>query len=203
MAERAAHELKNPLNGLALNLEVLRARLARGADAASVSRFADAAYFELEALSERLDALLVLARPARDPIDLHAMLKRFAALYGAAAAAEGGSLSLWSAPDLPLVTTANPDAVRLVLSAAVDMATLPAGEAECGVRAGERSGDIAVTIRRKGSTGDARPAGENGLRLGAGVKDAALEAGIRVIDDLDGVTIIFPSAPSRREESRT
>ena len=186
-----------------MNLEVLRARLARGADAASVSRFADAAYFELEALSERLDALLVLARPAREPVDLHAMLKRFAALYGAAARSEGGSLSLWSAPDLPLVTTANPDAVRLVLSAAVDMATLPAGEAECGVRPDERTGDIAVTIRRRGSSGDGRPGGESGLRLGAGVKDAALEAGIRVIDGLDGVTIIFPSAQTRREESQT
>jgi hypothetical protein len=182
---------------------VLRARLARGADAASVTRFADAAYFELEALSERLDALLVLARPPREPIDLHAMLKRFAALYGAAAASEGGSLSLWPAPDLPLVTIADPDAVRLVLAAAVDMATLPAGEAECGVRLDEQSGDIAVTIRRTGSSGDARPAGENSLRLGASVKDAALEAGIRVLDGLDGVTIIFPRAHSGREESRT
>jgi len=182
---------------------VLRARLARGVEASSVARFAEAAYFELEALSERLDALLALARPAREPIDLHAMIKKFASLYGAAAVTEGGSLTVWAAPDVPLETSADADAVRLVLAAAVDMVTLPAGEAECGVRAGEESGEIAVTVIRKGSTGDARPAGENELRLGAGVRDAALEAGIRVLDRVDGVTIIFPRADGRREESRT
>jgi len=163
---------------------VLRARLARGVEASSVARFAEAAYFELEALSERLDALLALARPAREPIDLHATIKKFASLYGAAAAAEGGSLTVWAAPDVPLETGADADAVRLVLAAAVDMVTLPA-------------------VIRKGSTGDARPAGENELRLGAGVTDAALEAGIRVLDRVDGVTIIFPRADGRREESRT
>jgi len=191
------------LNGLALNLEVLRARLARGVDAASVTRFADAAYLELETLTERIEALLALARPPREPIDLHQMLKRLATLYGAAVAAEGGSLSVWSAPDVPLETKADSHAVRLVLAAAVDMVTLPAGEAECGVRPGERDDEIAVTVIRKGSTGDARPTGENALRLSDGVKDAALEAGLRVVDGVEGVTIIFPRADSGREELQT
>src|SRR5690606_24522219 len=57
LAGRTSHEIKNALNGVAVNLEVLRSRLERGAGegdavAASVAPFARSASEQLDVLAE-------------------------------------------------------------------------------------------------------------------------------------------------------
>lgn len=44
-----AHDVRNALNGVAVNLEVARSRVARGADAAQVAPFLETAAQQLEA----------------------------------------------------------------------------------------------------------------------------------------------------------
>ncbi|HEY9425509.1 MAG TPA: histidine kinase dimerization/phospho-acceptor domain-containing protein, partial [Gemmatimonadaceae bacterium] len=89
LADRAAHEIRNPLNGLAVNLEVVRSRAARGAgDLASIARFAESASGEMERAAELVQALLELARPLAAPVDLWSALRPMVVLHNAIAVAE-------------------------------------------------------------------------------------------------------------------
>jgi signal transduction histidine kinase len=63
---RASHDVKDSLNGVSVNLEVIRSRAARPeAPASAVSVFAEAAGQQLERLSSLIEALLALGRPER------------------------------------------------------------------------------------------------------------------------------------------
>src|SRR3954463_9203678 len=81
---RAAHDVKDALNGVSVNLEVIRTRAERAdLPATSVSQFAEAAGNQLERLTSLLDAVLALGRPEREPVDVAQTLKRVAMLCSA------------------------------------------------------------------------------------------------------------------------
>ena len=67
---RAAHDVKDALNGVSVNLEVVRSRASRAdAPASAVAPFAEAATQQLERLTALLDAVLALGRSERGPAD--------------------------------------------------------------------------------------------------------------------------------------
>jgi signal transduction histidine kinase len=118
LMERAAHDVKDSLNGVAVNLEVIRSRASKeGASGASVAPFADAAGQQLERLTSLLDALLAVARSEREPVDVGVALRRVATLCAASASADDAKVVV---DDLPAddATTRLPGAVvRLALAA--------------------------------------------------------------------------------------
>jgi K+-sensing histidine kinase KdpD len=133
LADRAAHEIRNPLNGLAVNLEVVRSRGARGTgDKAYKGRFAESASGELERVAELVQALLELARPLAAPVDLWSALRPLVVLHNAIAVAdasddadggnEGATASVTLEPrgDALLTVAADPIVARVVLAAALD-----------------------------------------------------------------------------------
>lgn len=133
LAGRAAHEIRNPLNGLAVNLEVVRSRAARGAgDLASIGRFAESASGELERAAERVQALLELARPLAAPVDLWSALRPMVVLHHAIAVAQaardpsdasegsGAAVTLEPRGDARLTVAAKPVVARIALAAALD-----------------------------------------------------------------------------------
>jgi C4-dicarboxylate-specific signal transduction histidine kinase len=67
LADDLAHEIKNPLHSMVINLEVLRRRIARlGSDEqGEVQRYVGVLGTELERVSRRIELLLRLARPTR------------------------------------------------------------------------------------------------------------------------------------------
>ncbi|MDP9347622.1 MAG: hypothetical protein M3P24_00525 [Gemmatimonadota bacterium] len=67
LADDLAHEIKNPLHSMVINLEVLKRRIARsGAEGQSdLQRYVGVLGSELERLSRRIELLLRLTRPAR------------------------------------------------------------------------------------------------------------------------------------------
>lgn len=73
VAVRGSHAIKNALNNVAVNLEVVRGRAQR-ADAAGamLSRFAETAAGQLDAVTMLSEALLALTRPPREPVDVRA-----------------------------------------------------------------------------------------------------------------------------------
>jgi signal transduction histidine kinase len=83
LADDLAHEIKNPLNAIIINLEVLKVRLGKG-DADSALERAEVIEHEVRRLHHLMDRLLQLIRPERE---------------------EAGSLALDSAMDelLPLI----------------------------------------------------------------------------------------------------
>lgn len=120
LGDRAAHEIKDTLNGVSLSLEVVRGRSAGGrADhASSVSDFAAAAAAQLELVTERVEAMLALSRRPREPVDLALALRRLAALLVPAAKADGGLLRVEGANG-SVTTPASGQAVRLALGSAL------------------------------------------------------------------------------------
>jgi hypothetical protein len=133
---RGAHEVKDVLNGVSLNLEVIRSRVSNpNASHNGLDLFAMTAAEQLELLSARTEALLFLARPAREPADVAVTLKHLASLLVPATRADGGSLTVdgfWtSAP-----TSAAAQATRLALAAALLALTKDKGNSRCKLESG-------------------------------------------------------------------
>lgn len=149
LVNRAAHEVKDALNGVSLNLEVIRSRVTRpDAPTVGLDLFAMTAAEQFELLASRAEALLFLARPAREPADVAVTLKHLASLLVPAAKAEGASLAVegyWtSAP-----TAAPPRATRLALAAALLALMKERGAARCKV---ETDADTVVRFSHESAT---------------------------------------------------
>jgi two-component system, NtrC family, sensor histidine kinase HydH len=67
LADDLAHEIKNPLHSMVINLEVLKRRVSRwsGADATELMRYVAILAGELDRVSRRIDLLLRMVRPER------------------------------------------------------------------------------------------------------------------------------------------
>jgi hypothetical protein len=178
---RSAHELKGALNGVSVNLEVVRSRSERSdAQASAVAKFASSATDQLGAVIAMTDALLSLARPAREPVDIGAVIRRLDTLLSAAARADGRRLELRGAIDDIGVTSTIGNAARLALGASV----LAAIEASCDVVCDAMVGTAAV-VRIECRDG-ATPA------IDADVIAVAAEQGIGLHSESSVISISFP-----------
>src|SRR5919112_40064 len=115
---RATHDVKDALNGVSVNLEVVRSRASRAdAPASTVAPFAEAAAQQLERLTGLLDAVLALGRSERGPADVGVTLRRVAALCSASNAASDARVTVREALVGDARTSVATDAVRLALIA--------------------------------------------------------------------------------------
>ena len=115
---RASHDVKDALNGVSVNLEVIRSRSARpDASAAAVAPFAEAAGQQLERLTSLLEAVLALGRAEREPADVAVILRRLAALCGASSSSADAEVVVELGDVESTVTRVRGDAVRLALAA--------------------------------------------------------------------------------------
>jgi hypothetical protein len=181
LTDRAAHEIKGALNGVALNVEVARSRSVKpGAAASAVASFAAAAQQQLEVLTTQTEALLALVRPSRGRCDVGLLIGRFADLAEPIAKAAGGGLRVVQRPDAGEATTRlAPEAVRLAIGAAV----LAAIEAPARVSIEVTSGDEVVVVLRRD---DGAP-----VRLPADVAAAIADAGVRSDERTDEIRLAF------------
>jgi signal transduction histidine kinase len=132
ISTRAAHELKGALNGVSVNLEVVRSRSERpDAQAASIAKFASSATDQLGAVIAMTDAFLALARPAREPVDIGAVIRRLDVLLAATARADGRRLELRGHIDDIGVTSAIGNAARMALGASLLAATETSSDVVC------------------------------------------------------------------------
>ena len=170
LAGRVAHEIKNPLNAVAVNLEVVRSRCERGnVEPPAILPFATAAAGELERVARLVEALLALARPARR--DLAVLAGPVITLYDALANAEGGSVVLDLSEGATGIDIAADDA-RAALAATLDDMVGP------GVA-------IRVHIARDGDRVAARFSGPS-VR-------PKLPVDVRLQSEPSGVTLLFPA----------
>lgn len=170
LAGRVAHEIKNPLNAVAVNLEVVRSRCERGnVEPPAILPFATAAAGELERVARLVEALLALSRPARR--DLAVLAGPVITLYDALANAEGGSVVLDLSEGATGIDMGGDDA-RAALAATLDDMVGP------GVA-------IRVHIARDGDRVAARFAGPS-VR-------PKLPVDVRLQSEPSGVTLLFPA----------
>lgn len=144
IADRGAHEVKDSMNGVALNLEVVRSRAARssghsaatGGGADALAPFAGAAAGQLDSLTERVEALLFLTRtPRSGATDVAVTLRHLAALLVPAARADGGDLQV-EGLDRQAQTAAPATAVRLALASGVLALVRGRGRGTCRLEGG-------------------------------------------------------------------
>jgi hypothetical protein len=191
LCDATAHQFKGALNGVAVNLEVVRSRAGRGeAGVSALQPFAEAAAAELESVIQSAEAMLALARPSRGPADVARITRDVAVLAsrgaGAALAEEGGGrrltvdkgverLGTTSAPasaarlGIAAVLLAAFEVSRDVVCSAVDVGGGPAILVSCGERDGSR------------------------IALSDEVVSAAYSAGVHLDISESGATITFPT----------
>jgi hypothetical protein len=134
VVDLVAHEIKDSLSGVALNLEVVRSRSQKDGSTTALAPFAEAASSQLETLSERTESLLFLARPPRQgsQSDVAQALRHLASLLVPAARADGGKLEV-SGGEKPAPTRASAEAVRLALAAGLLVLMEKGGTGSCSL----------------------------------------------------------------------
>jgi len=101
---RASHDVKDALNGVSVNLEVIRSRSARAEVPAS--------------LTTLLDAVLALARADRSPADVAVTLRRVVTMCAASSSSADAQVSLVGEAETGIALTRVPvDVLRLALMA--------------------------------------------------------------------------------------
>jgi len=175
-----AHDLRNALNAVAINLEVVRSRSARGAEAAGIAPFAATAASNFEVAAAATEALFALARPEPSRVDVAAVATRLSRLL----AVRSGATVQVNDHSGGRATTAIPgDMVRVAVARSV-LAALDTNEgAAC-----EISVDDGILVRVTGAT-EVPPLPDSELAAAAlayGVRFASrgqsLELRIPVID---------------------
>ncbi len=180
ITDRVAHDIRNALNGVAVNVEVVRSRASRGGDASTIAPFAVAASGQVEILSGQVDALVSILRPATTPIDLGGLLGRLVTLLRAGAGK--GTIEL----ELPVESVAVPsgaggDATGLALGSILLAALDRGGRTTCRLAT-----DDVPTVY---ISSDAGP-----VVVPADIADALTRAGILLIPSPDGIAVTFPSS---------
>jgi signal transduction histidine kinase len=192
VSARTAHELKGALNGVAVNLEVVRSRSVRAdAAAAAVAPFAASAADQLDAVVGMTEALLRLARPPRESVDIIETLDSLASLVAPSARAEGGSLRIETQREIGNgAVQARGNVVRLVIGATILAALSRKGDIRCRVDVGE------ATV-----VGIACVDAEGPLELPSDVMAAAAAAGIRVQTEGQSISLAVPRAGASRQRT--
>ena len=184
---RAAHDVKDALNGVSVNLEVVRSRASRtDAAASTVAPFAEAAAQQLERLTALLDAVLALGRSERGPVDVGITMRRVAALCSASNAASDARVTVREALVDDARTSVAIDAVRLALTAPLlDVVASRRGESREAVIC-ELAGDGDALVVRLFAD---RP-----VPMPADAAEVLRAAGVRWTESGHTLSVVFPRA---------
>jgi signal transduction histidine kinase len=173
---RASHDVKDALNGVSVNLEVIRSRAARpDAPASGVAQFADAAAQQLDRLTSLIEAVLALGRTERSPADVAVTLHRVVALCRASASSADAGVALveGGGPMGSTHTGVHGDLVRLALLAPLlDVVTgtdrsHPLSEVTCTLAGSDDAIHVVIAADGRRAT---VPDGVADLLRGAGVR---------------------------------
>jgi len=184
LASRSAHEIRGALNGVSVNVEVVRSRAAKAtASAAALEPFADAASAQLDDVIELTEALLGLSRPAREPVEIATETKRVVTLLAAAARADCRRLHVDDVPALNSlgITSAPGSAVRVAVCECLLAAVDASAKIKCTAPVGASAPTILI----------AAPDGET-ISLPSDLVAVAAESGIDIQVDASAISISFP-----------
>jgi hypothetical protein len=177
---RAAHDVKGALNGVSLNVEVVRSRSEK--PGATVAPYANAAADQLEGVITMTEALLSLVRSASSGIDVGAVVANVDALIGASVRADGRRFEVDGSVAAIGSTAADGNAVRLAVAGCVMAALDASGDVWC---ASASSGEGDASLRIECRDGAA-------LATDPELADAVERAGIQIRAEQSAIFIRFP-----------
>ena len=179
-----AHEIKDVLNGVTLNLEVIRSRSVDAErEGRVVAPFATAASAQLEILTARTEALLFVGRPAREPADVAVVMRHLAALLIPAARSEGGVLAV-DGVDRVAPTAAPARATRLALASAMLDLTKMGGTATCTLERPTTASETVVRFSHESAAA---------LTMNPEIADAIRVFSITAVKSASDLTLAFPA----------
>jgi hypothetical protein len=155
----------------------------------ALAPYAAAASAELERAIPLVEALLALARPAANPVDLRIALQPLLVLYGAIAVAGGGSLNVVYEGEHMFVA-ADGDSSRALLAEALDVTV----GANLDVSGKLAEADGMVSLRLIGGAG--RP-------IAAKMEALATDCDVRLSSDEDETHLLFPALARAGVDSNT
>jgi signal transduction histidine kinase len=184
---RASHDVKDALNGVSVNLEVIRSRAGRAdAPASAVAPFAEAAAQQFDRLTTLLEAVLTLTRSERTPADVGVTLRRVGALCGASASSADAAVRIEASGADSAVTSIRGDVVRIALMA-------PLLDAVTGADRGNRASEVTCAL---GGDEDAvevvMRAAQRTLSMPETVGDVVRAAGVRWTETNGTLSLAFP-----------
>ena len=116
LSAHVAHDLKGALNGVSVNLEVVRSRSEKESTTGpDVHRFAANAADQMAVVIRATTALLSLARGTRGPVEVSMVTKQVASLLDDMSAAAGGRFQVSVEGAMAAETRAPLNAVRLAV----------------------------------------------------------------------------------------
>ncbi|HKP16269.1 MAG TPA: hypothetical protein VJT85_09390 [Gemmatimonadaceae bacterium] len=185
--DRAAHDVKDALNGVSVNLEVVRSRAGNaGAAASAIAPFAEAAAHQLDRLTALLDAVLALGRRERGPADVGITLRRVAALCSASNAVSDARVTVREALIGDARTGVASDVVRLALTAPLlDVVAS---------RRGESRETVVCELTGDGDALVVRLLADRAVPMPADVAEALRAVGVRWTESANELSIVFPRA---------
>jgi signal transduction histidine kinase len=183
---RATHDVKDALNGVSVNLEVVRSRASRAdAPASAVAPFADAAAQQLERLTALLDAVLALGRSERGPADVGVTLRRVAALCSASNASDAR---------VTVREALVGDARTSVATAAVRLALIAPLLDAVASRRGESRDAVVCELTGDGDVLVVRLLADRPIPMPADAADVLRVAGVRWTASAHDLSVVFPRA---------
>ena len=184
--QRASHDVKDALNGVSVNIEVIRSRATRAdLPAAALAPFGEAAGTQAEKLATLLDALLGLARAEREPPDVALIVRRLAVAVSASSSPSDRKIVVdTSGVAGPTTVQVKGEVVRialagLLLGAVTSYSSLGGGPFDCGIFT---DGDV-VRVRLSNIGTATRPAPQ---------EEFFQQHGIAIVRDGDTINMNFP-----------
>lgn len=183
LTAHVAHDLKGALNGVSVNLEVVRSRSEReSSTGADVHRFAANAADQLAIVIRATTSLLSLARGTRGPTEVSIVAKQVAGLLDDMTTGRESRFHVAADGGMAAETSASLNAVRIAV-------------AECMLAAVGGSEPVSVRV-----TGLPTPV----VKITPGqvpafpedAREALDAAGIRIATDGHGISIGFPGPPA-------
>ena len=184
---RAAHDVKDALNGVSVNLEVVRSRASRAdAPASAVAPYADAAAQQLERLTTLLEAVLALGRVEREPADVGVTLRRVAAVCGASNSSADARVVIRETSVGDARTSVAGDVVRLSIVA-------PLLDAVVG-RKGEAREPVVCELGGDADALAVRLLSDRPVVMPIDAAEVLRAAGVRWIESSNELSIVVPRA---------
>jgi signal transduction histidine kinase len=179
LAAHVAHDLKGALNGVSVNIEVVRGRSGDpNTHVSAVQRYAHAASEQLAIVIKMSTALLSITRAVRGSAEVSTVTRQIVALLEDTLKSDGARLELIVEGGFAGTTSAPPSAVRLALTEPLMSAAVQKQDIAVRVRA---TAEPVVEIQSNAT-----------FEVFPDVGKALADAGITVNMDGHGISISFP-----------
>lgn len=179
LVAHVAHDLKGALNGVSVNVEVVRGRAERpDTPISSVEQYATAATEQLGVVIKMTTTLLSITRAVRGAAEVSAVARQLVSLLEDTLRSDGATLELVVEGGVAGTTSAPASAVRLALAETL----MSAAHQQCDISVRVRATDAPIVEIRSVASFEVFP----------DVGRALADTGITVKTDGHGISIVFP-----------